>query len=67
MTAGPALRRKGAQPFLFDGRPDGRLEAVERVLGLSVGDRHLAMPYTRLTEQATQGVAAANLDWLARQ
>jgi hypothetical protein len=58
----PLYDRKGAQPFLFDGRPDGRLEAVERVLGLSVGDRHLAVPYTRLAEQAKAGAAAANLE-----
>jgi hypothetical protein len=58
----PLYDRKGAQPFLFDGRPDGRLEAVERVLGLSQSDRHLAVPYTRLAEQARGGVAAANLE-----
>jgi hypothetical protein len=58
----PLYDRKGAEPFLFDGRPDGRLEAVERVLGLSIGDRHLAVPYSRLAEQARGGVAAANLE-----
>jgi hypothetical protein len=58
----PLYDRKGTQPFLFDGRPDGRLEAVERVLGVSQGDRHLAVPYTRLAEQAQGGVAAANLE-----
>jgi hypothetical protein len=58
----PLYDRKGSQPFLFDGRPDGRLEAVERVLGLSVGDQHLAVPYTRLAGRAQGGVAAANLE-----
>jgi len=58
----PLYDRKGAQPFLFDGKPDGRLAAVERVLGLSVGDRHLAVPYTRLAELAQGGVAAATLE-----
>jgi Protein of unknown function (DUF3179) len=58
----PLYDRKGGQPFLFDGTPDGRLEAVERVLGLSQGDRYLAVPYTRLAEQAKQGVAVANLE-----
>jgi thiol-disulfide isomerase/thioredoxin len=56
----PLYDRKGAEPFLFDGRPDGRLEAVERVLGLSAGGRHLAVPYGRLAARAHAGVAAAN-------
>jgi Protein of unknown function (DUF3179) len=58
----PLYDRKGSRPFLFDGTTDGRLEAVERVLGISVGDRHLAVPYTRLAGQAKGGVAAANLE-----
>jgi Protein of unknown function (DUF3179) len=58
----PLYDRKGSQPFLFDGRPDGRLAAVERVLGVSQGDRHLAVPYSRLAEQAQGGVAAVNLE-----
>jgi hypothetical protein len=58
----PLYDRKGAEPFLFDGRPDGRLPAVERVLGLSQGDRHLAVPYSRLAGQAKGGVAAVNLE-----
>jgi hypothetical protein len=58
----PLYDRKGSEPFLFDGRPDGRLEAVERVLGLSQGDRHLAVPYSRLAGQAKRGAAAANLE-----
>ncbi len=58
----PLYDRKGSQPFLFDGRPDGRLQAVERVLGLSQGARHLAVPYSRLAGQAKGGVAAASLE-----
>jgi hypothetical protein len=58
----PLYDRKGGDPFLFDGRPDGRLQAVERVLGLSHGARHLAVPYGRLARRATGGVAAANLE-----
>jgi Protein of unknown function (DUF3179) len=57
----PLYDRKGARPFLFDGRPDGRLAAVERVLGLSRGDRHLAVPYSRLAARAKGDVAAVNL------
>jgi hypothetical protein len=58
----PLYDRKGAQPFLFDGKPDGRLEATERVLGLSAGDRHLAVSYTRLAQHAKEGVAAVDLE-----
>jgi hypothetical protein len=58
----PLYDRKGSQPFLFDGRPDGRLEAVERVLGISQGDQHLAVPYSPLAGRAKGGVAAANLE-----
>jgi hypothetical protein len=58
----PLYDRDGGQPLLFDGRPDGRLPAVERVLGLSQRDRHLAVPYTRLAAQANGSVAAVNLE-----
>jgi hypothetical protein len=58
----PLYDRKGAQPFLFDGKPDGRLDAVERVLGISQGDQHLAVPYSRLAGRAQGGAAAANLE-----
>jgi Protein of unknown function (DUF3179) len=58
----PLYDRDGGQPLLFDGRPDGRLPAVERVLGLSEGQQHLAVPYTRLAAQADRGVAAVNLE-----
>jgi hypothetical protein len=58
----PLYDRDGSQPFLFDGRPDGRLPAVARVLGISAGDRHLAVPYPRLAGRAQRGVTAANLE-----
>jgi hypothetical protein len=58
----PLYDRTGGQPFLFDGRPDGRLSAVARVLGLSASGQHLAVPYSRLAGRAQQGVTAANLE-----
>ena len=58
----PLYDRDGGQPFLFDERPDGRLPAVARVLGVSAGGRHLAVPYPRLAGRAQRGVAAANLE-----
>ncbi len=58
----PLYDRGGGQPLLFDGRPDGRLPAVARVLGLSVGGRHLAVPYARLAARANGGVAAVSLE-----
>ena len=53
---------KGATPFLFDGTVDPRLGAVERVLGLTVRGRHLAVPYPRLAAHAHGGVRVADLD-----
>jgi len=53
---------KGATPFLFDGKVDPRLGAVERVLGLTVDGRHLAVPYARLAARAHGGVRVAGLD-----
>jgi hypothetical protein len=58
----PLYDRDGGQPFLFDERPDGRLPAVARVLGLSASGRHLAVPYSRLAGRAQRGVTAANLE-----
>jgi hypothetical protein len=62
----PLYDAKGAEPFLFDGRPDQRLPAVERVLGMSEGRQHLAVPYSRLAARARDGVAAVNLELAAR-
>ena len=53
---------KGSTPFLFDGKVDPRLGAVQRVLGLTVGGRHLAVPYGRLAAHAHAGVSAVGLD-----
>jgi Protein of unknown function (DUF3179) len=58
----PLYDRTDGQPFLFDERPDGRLPAVARVLGLSASGQHLAVPYSRLAGRAQQGVTAANLE-----
>jgi hypothetical protein len=58
----PLYDRDGGEPFLFDGRPDQRLPAVARVLGLSAGRQHLAVPYPRLAARADGGVAAVNLE-----
>lgn len=41
-----------SQPFLFTGEIDGRLAAVERVLGVQVGDALVAYPYFKLEDAA---------------
>lgn len=48
------------QPFLFSGEVDGRLAAVERVLGVESGDDVVAFPYVVLKENASDGAAAVN-------
>jgi hypothetical protein len=58
----PLYDRKGSSPFLFDGTPDPRLDAVDRILGLTVGARHLAVPYQRLAVRAQAGTTAVNLE-----
>jgi len=47
-------------PFLFSGETDGRLAAVERVLGVEFGDDIVAFPYFRLEASASGGVSAVN-------
>jgi hypothetical protein len=47
-------------PFLFSGEVDGRLAAVERILGLQMGDEVLAFPYFRLQEKASGGLTVVN-------
>ena len=37
-------------PFLFDGRVDGRLPAVERVATVQIGDQFVAYPFSSLSE-----------------
>jgi hypothetical protein len=49
-------------PFLFEGEVDGRLAAVERILGVKAGDEAVAFPYFRLEEAATDGVAAVDAE-----
>jgi len=47
-------------PFLFEGEVDGRLAAVERVLGVQTEDEIVAFPYFRLREAAKGELAAVN-------
>lgn len=49
-------------PFLFRGQVDGRLAAVERVLGVRVGGEVVAFPYFRLERAARGGLAAVNTE-----
>jgi hypothetical protein len=49
-------------PFLFEGEVDGRLAAVERILGVEAGDETVAFPYLRLQEIAMDGVAAVDAE-----
>lgn len=39
-----------SSPFLFDGETDGRLPAMERVVGLTLGDQAVAYPFANLVE-----------------
>ena len=47
-------------PFLFSGEVDGRLAAVERVLGVERGHDVVAFPYSRLKDAARAGAAAVD-------
>jgi hypothetical protein len=47
-------------PFLFDGEVDGRLTAVERILGVEAGKHVTAFPYFRLKDSARGEWAAVN-------
>src|SRR5918995_966449 len=49
-------------PFLFSGESDGRLAAVERVLGVESRDDVVAFPYFRLEASASDGVSAVNAE-----
>jgi hypothetical protein len=49
-------------PFLFSGESDGRLAAVERVLGVASGDDVVAFPYFRLEASASDGGSAVNAE-----
>lgn len=50
------------QPFLFRGEVDGRLAAVERILGVRIGGEVVAFPYFRLEKVAEDGVAVVNTE-----
>ena len=47
----PYVRYDTSYPFLVDGPVDGRLPAIERVVGIEIGDEALAVPYTALKEE----------------
>jgi hypothetical protein len=47
-------------PFLFAGEVDGRLAAVERVLGVETREEIVAFPYFRLRDSATDGTSVVN-------
>jgi hypothetical protein len=49
-------------PFLFEGEVDGRLAAVERILGVEAGGEAVAFPYLTLQEIAIDGVAAVDAE-----
>jgi hypothetical protein len=50
----------GEAPFLFKGEVDGRLAAVERVLGVESEEGFTAFPYFRLRDESVANVAAVN-------
>ena len=41
----------GASPFLFDGKTDGRLAAMERVVAVELAGQVVAYPFSRLEKQ----------------
>jgi hypothetical protein len=49
-----------SRPFLFKGETDGRLAAIERVLGVETDKEIMAFPYFRLQRLAKDGVAVVN-------
>ncbi|MFN2389814.1 MAG: DUF3179 domain-containing (seleno)protein [Actinomycetota bacterium] len=55
----PGYDDVGNQPFLFTGEVDGRLAAVERVLGVETEAEIVAYPYFRLEAAAPAGRVAA--------
>lgn len=50
-----------SRPFLFRGEVDGRLAAMERVLGVEGDGETIAFPYSSLIEASDGGAAAANV------
>jgi hypothetical protein len=46
-------------PFLYSGEVDGRLAAVERIIGVSHAGHQIAFPYFRLRERASGGASVA--------
>ncbi len=58
----PGYDNVDSAPFLFRGEVDGRLAAVERVLGFEADGEAVAFPYFRLEEKAVGGVEATNTE-----
>ncbi|MGH2747615.1 MAG: DUF3179 domain-containing protein [Actinomycetota bacterium] len=56
----PGYDEVGSMPFLFKGEVDGRLAAVERILGVETENEKFAFPYFALEKAATDGAAAIN-------
>ncbi|MGI8774124.1 MAG: DUF3179 domain-containing protein [Actinomycetota bacterium] len=56
----PGYDNTDNEPFLFTGEVDGRLAAVERIIGIEEGDEVVAFPYFRLHEAGTGETTAIN-------
>jgi hypothetical protein len=56
----PGYDEIGEAPFLFKGEVDGRLAAVERVLGVESDGESTAFPYFRLRDESVANAAAVN-------
>ena len=55
----PGYDEVGKPPFLYSGEVDGRLAAVERVIGVEGGNEFVAFPYFRLRQRAENGASVA--------
>ncbi|MFN2389953.1 MAG: DUF3179 domain-containing protein, partial [Actinomycetota bacterium] len=58
----PGYDEVGKAPFLYSGEVDGRLAAVERVLGIGAGGDAVAFPYFRLRQEAQAGLAVVEAE-----
>ncbi len=56
----PGYDDVNSSPFLFSGETDGRLAALERVLGVAEEGEVVAFPYFQLKQDASHGLAVAN-------
>ncbi|MDQ3985169.1 MAG: DUF3179 domain-containing protein [Actinomycetota bacterium] len=55
----PGYDEVGKPPFLYSGETDGRLAAVERVIGVEGDHEFVAFPYFRLRDRAENGASVA--------